>query len=194
VTRSAWWIPATAASLLLLAACTTNTTGSPTPSTTAPATTNTVAPRVAKPLDASGFIKNVCSTLTSNQLAALNMPNPSGDVLPDEGDPLCSWSDLTTNISFGISWMPTMTGGLSDVYARAYGFGYWDPTAVDGYPAVYAGIGKNDRAGGDCEINVAVNDHLYFLAHYIGNHQLGTRSCDLAKQAATDVIHNLGGA
>jgi hypothetical protein len=194
MTRMTWWIALTAANMLLLAGCTTNATGSPSPSTTDPATTSTTAPRVATPLDASRFIKNVCSTLTTSQLAALGMPSPHADVLPNEGDPLCSWTDLTTNISFGLTWTATATDGLSNLYARAYGFGYWAPTTIDGYPAVYAGIGENDRTNGDCVINVGVNDHLFFIAEYDSNHQMGTRSCELAKQSAADVIHNLGGA
>jgi hypothetical protein len=82
---------------------------------------------------------------------------------------------------------------LSDLYAKSDTIAYWQPTTVTGYPAAYGDVISDGRTQGDCVINVAVNDHLYFDSEFT-NPLNASQSCALAKRAAADVIRNLGGS
>jgi hypothetical protein len=96
-----------------------------------------------------------------------------------------------------ISWESADTDGLSHIYklqANTPGGyeGYWNPTTVGSYPAVYADI-ADDRSSGHCSLNVAVSDTLFFIAQaqYTDN---PSQACLMAAKAAADVVKNLGGS
>lgn len=188
-----------------LAGC--STTGQPQPanpatvSGTGPATTSAAspaasgaaadgAPAVPHPLDAGAILKNPCSALTAGQLSALGVGGTEPTNNTDPTGPGCAWmakSLLTVNVG----WIPANTHGLSDLYQKQQSMAYWRPAQVDGYPAVFADAAPQQDNG--CLLNTAVNDHLYFLAGAQGATS-NDQACVLARQAAVDVIKNLGGS
>lgn len=173
----------------VLAGCSSGAnTGAPrtTPSTSAAASG---APRVAHPLDASKMLQDPCSSLTTSDLTGLGIDNPTGKPRQTDYGPLCTWSSLD---GVGITWEKVNTNGLSDLYQQKSSAAYWIPITVSGYPAVFADTVSDSRPHGDCEINVGVNDHLYFFADYQAGP--GNDACPKARQAAADVIRNLGGS
>jgi len=102
----------------------------------------------------------------------------------------CIWQGISGG-GLAISWETVDTNGLSDFYTLKSDQAYFEPTTVDGYPAVYADA-SDYRPSGQCAINVGANDHLFFFVNiHSSNH---SQACNLAQQAASDVIKNLGGA
>jgi hypothetical protein len=102
----------------------------------------------------------------------------------------CGWTADAGAGTVGIDWNPTVTDGLSDLYAKSSTIAYWQPITVDGYPAAFGDAISDGRSQGDCVLNVAVNDHSFFTASY-AYPPIGSGSCDVAKQAASDVLRNL---
>jgi len=89
--------------------------------------------------------------------------------------------------------MVPSTTGLSSLYAQKANQAYFNETSVAGYPAVFADVGDL-RSQGTCVLNTAVSDSLYFMIQFsVSDSSLISQSCNLAQQAATDVIKNLGG-
>lgn len=184
-----------------LAGCTsTSGTGStPTPATSTtqnlPASTTGSAPKapaVAHPLDTTKIMSQPCTALTSSDVSGLNIVNGSGKPDSDNNGSQCSWAgDSGGTVSIG--WVTTNKNGLSDLYAKSSTMAYWQPTTVSGYPAAYGDALSDGRAQGDCVINTAVSDELYFIAQ-VDTPQNASQSCTLAEQAAGDVIRNLGGS
>jgi hypothetical protein len=190
---------ASATLVVLLPGCSSGVggTASPTashPNSSATSPVSTVAPKVSKPLDPSKFVAAPCSSLTAGQLAGIRLPGAHSTVEYGEGNPICSYGVDTTGDGLGVSWMIKLPNGLSGLYAQKDGQGYWIPTTIDGYPAVWTDI-ADLRAQGDCSISVAVNDHVFLISEWSSGHaSVGQESCALAKQGAVDLIHNLGGA
>jgi hypothetical protein len=184
-----------------LAGCTSGTSGAPTAAPTssgtsasAPSTGNGAggAPRVAHPLDASKLITQPCVALTAADVTGLNIVNAISKPVSDANGSQCTWSgDSGGGVSIG--WVTTNTNGLADLYSKSSTIAYWQPTTVAGYPAAYGDALSDGRSQGDCVINTAVSDKLYFGAQFDNPLNPG-KSCALAAQAATDVIKNLGGS
>ncbi len=193
---------ALAATSVVLAGCSYGTPGQAEPTTTsdpasgAPVQTSispSRAPRVANPLDASRFISDPCSSLTSADVIGLGVLNSiNGGGGRNAGGVGCDWTGSPGG-SVSIGWETADTGGLSDLYAKSDTIAYWQPVTVDGYPAAYGDVISDGRALGDCELSVAVNDHLFFMSSF-DNPANANQSCALAKQAAADVIRNLRGS
>jgi uncharacterized protein DUF3558 len=185
----------TVATAVLLVGCSATTTGTPAPTTNTGAPTSSGrVPKVAKPLNANSLSAAPCSSLTAPQLAGLGLPTVhSGDNASITGAAICSWTDDTTINSISISWETGLGNGLSTVYSEQAQQGYWQPTTVDGYPAVFADL-ADLRPKGTCAINVGVSDQLSFVSKYLSSPTTGSKSCQFAEQAAADVIKNLGGA
>lgn len=212
VRRNAVWpLIDLAAAAVLLAACSSSTGGVATPTPTSSTAESpspgglttrgstrdsddvTQAPTVVTALNASPFVAHPCAALTTSQLAGITLTNLH--ILPDNaaGNPLCAWADETTGDSVGVTWMSATTQGLSQVYAQRVSQGYFTPTTVDQYPAVYADF-ADLRAQGTCSLNVGVSNTLYFIAKYDSEHTATRQqACQLIAQVATDVITNLGG-
>jgi hypothetical protein len=187
-----------AAAVVLLAGCNSSTTGAAAPRTGASVTSGSAsgdpAPKVAKPLNAASLTAAPCTSLTTAQLGQIGLPTVQhGDNASITGVAICSWTDDTTINSIGISWQTGLGNGLSTIYSEKSQLGYWQPTVVDGYPAVFADLGDL-RPKGDCSINVGISDQLSFISKYLSSPTTGSKSCQFAEQAAADVIKNLGGA
>lgn len=192
--------------LLLVTGCSSGTPGQAQPSSTGGASTTTTtqggssssggpsqAPKVASPLNATRFVNDSCAALTSADLAGLQLVNPiNGGSHRNAGGVQCTWTGSPGG-SVGVGWETANVDGLSDLYAQASTIAYWQPITVDGYPAAFGDPINDGRAQGDCVLHVGVTDHLYFDSSFNNPSNAG-QSCDLARQAASDVIRNLGGS
>lgn len=196
------------AAALVLAGCSSGAGGvpSPPPNTSGFSLANTSigspsngegvrrAPTVSDPLDASKFEANPCSALTADQLANISLTNLHSSPTSSVGDPLCTWSDETSSDSIGVTWMSTPGSGLSLDYSEKSSFAYFQPTMVGSYPAVFDDV-ADLRAQGTCALSVGVSNTLAFIAKYDSESAATkTQACQLAKQAASQVIKNLGGS
>lgn len=182
----------------LLAGCTSTANGTPTaaptpsgeePATTTPSEDNTDgAPRVEHPLDATRFIADPCAVLTSTQLATLDITTPgkpetTGAVAENAG-PMCTWIAGADHDNYNVGFLTGNKNGLSDTYRGSWG-GYFEPTTVGGYPAVFNDV-TDARDTGRCNLTVGVNDNLAFRTQLTTNR--GQKSCDGAAQLAEMVV------
>ena len=171
-------------------------TPSSTAATSATSAASSAAPKVTHPLDASKFVQAPCTALTTSDLAALALSHDlvsSADHNPD--GPGCNWTgdNNAQSSSISVGWLAGDKNGLSDLYTQKSGAPYWIPTTVSGYPAVFYDPNGDLRSQGSCVINVGVNDNLFFLASDDSAPD-GATACSRARQAAADVIKNLGGS
>jgi hypothetical protein len=152
------------------------------------------APRVANPLNATRFLPKPCEVLTPAQLQTLELPAPrksdTDSPLAKAAGPSCLWQNSDTRSTVGVALMSGNKNGLSDTYSvpERWAKGYFEPTEVDGYPAVFNDSG-DFRGQGDCQITVGITDTLAFSASESG--RLKERSCDRAKQVAAMVIQTI---
>lgn len=197
------------ATVATLAACSSGTGGFPTnspnpgsvdPSATSPDSPSTgsggaAAPQVSDPLDASKFIANPCSSVTASQLASISFTNYDSNRNVSAGNQLCTWGEAAGDgDSFGVTWMASPGTGLSLDYSEKSSLGYFQPTMVGNYPAVYDDF-ADLRARGTCTLSTGISNQLTFIVKYDSeNPATKSQACQLAKQLASDVINNLGGA
>jgi hypothetical protein len=86
-----------------------------------------------------------------------------------------------------VGFLTANKNGLSDTYRGKARFkGYFEPTEVDGYPAVFNDLGDY-RNDGTCNITVGISDTSEFRVG-VQYTKLGAKSCDRAKEAAAAVI------
>jgi hypothetical protein len=202
MTRRYVWMAILVVAAGLLTGCASTSPGSAQPTPIATTTDSTPsssstgsddqAPKVTKPLDASRFIQNTCSALSSADLAALGVngakATPGDDGVIGKG---CEWSGQDAGNAVGISWETGDVHGLSDLYSIKSEQKYWTVMTVSGYPAVESAP-NDERANGICDVEVGVSDTLYFISDFEARND-PSRACELAKQAAAAVIKNLGG-
>lgn len=123
-------------------------------------------PRVAHPLQTAEFSADpqaTCSVLTVAQVRALGIhlagqPKPSRD---PAGDPGCLWSDESSGLNIGVGFPAGKNIGLDNTYKlnQSGWFAYFEPTTIDGYPAVWA-AGADQRNNGECVLNIGIADNL----------------------------------
>jgi hypothetical protein len=187
---------------VVVVGCSSSTGGQATPTTSVPTVSSgdkapsgtgaaSSAPKVGQPLDASALVAKPCSSLTASNLADVDLTDALSGPDSDTNGSACSWAGEAGG-GINVSWETVNTHGLSDLYAKQSTFAYWQPTTVAGYPGVYADSVKDQRADGDCVLNVGVSDQLTFFVEY-DNPTEGTQACSLAGKAASDVIANLKG-
>lgn len=189
--------------LLAGTACTSPADGTPTPEPSSPPAEITTtpgeapadgAPQVTDPLDATRFLTEPCSVLSQNQLATFDVSRPgipttTGAVAEHSG-PYCSWhaaAELASTI--GVGFLTGNENGLSDTYRGRDQFGYFVPTTVEGYPAVFVD-GSDGRDSGRCNITVGISDQLAFRASEHGRLD-AQGSCDRARQVAAAALATL---
>ncbi|UJW34412.1 DUF3558 domain-containing protein [Saccharothrix sp. AJ9571] len=124
---------------------------------------HTKAPPVPRPLDAEKYVNDPCASLTATQQAEFNVT--SSRVNSDGRGSGCIWNVGDGSTSPGVSYLTSVDTGLSNLYALNdtgwWDRGYFEPTEVDGYPAVYVDL-TDLRAQGDCGLAVALSDRLFF--------------------------------
>jgi hypothetical protein len=184
---------------MVLAACSTSgngLSGSPTtasPTTGSSASGPTGAPHVGTPLATSKFQSNPCSSLTTAQLQQLGA-GTDGHTASSGLGPTCNWGGSTgtaaTPSTATVTYL-TAGSGLSSVYTSRSSYDYFQPTTVDGYPAVYALLVDN-RAHGECSVTVGVSDQLAVaIGLTVNSGQYRTDPCTPNTQLAADVISNI---
>ncbi|HEX6359726.1 DUF3558 family protein [Actinophytocola sp.] len=185
------------AAIAAIAGCTTTANGTPqadpgsepprtstaeSTSSASPTSTKNEAPKVAVPLDASAFLAEPCTSLTSAQLSSFTV-NPPGRPHTEPG-PGCGWFGAAQSVA--VSWLLGNEGGLSDTYRGRELEAYFEPTMVEDYPGVFVDANDN-RATGHCGIVVGVSDTLAFYAT-VASRLDAEGSCALAKQVAAAAI------
>jgi Protein of unknown function (DUF3558) len=95
--------------------------------------------------------------------------------------------------SLAVGWAYD-TPGLGALYARRAKQAYFQPTAILGYPAVFAN--KEDfRATGHCVLSVGVADtRAFFVETNTHGEDAPPDPCETARRAATTVVRNLRAA
>ncbi|MGA6165912.1 DUF3558 domain-containing protein [Amycolatopsis magusensis] len=120
-------------------------------------------PKVQRPLDASKYLADPCASLTSTQQEAFNVT--SSRTNSDKTGTSCIWNVGSGSTSPGVTYSTAFTDGLSRLYGLNdigwWATGYFEPTEVDGYPAVYVSL-ADLRDEGDCNLVVGINDQLFF--------------------------------
>jgi hypothetical protein len=157
----------------------------PTSESSSPApTTSGDVPRVSDPLDATSFVAEPCTSLTTAQLAEFKVgagkPHGGDGVFP----PGCGWH--SDNGAISVAWLDENKNGLADTYRRRDVDPYFIETTVDGYPAVFTDF-VDDRAKGQCGIVVAVSDTMTFYA-LVSDGPVGDAACDMAKQVGSATL------
>lgn len=142
------------------------------------------APAVPEPLRID--VDDPCAALTPEQLSAMGITDPGVRGFHD-GDAECRWH-LATSPLHVVSLTPVASekAGLSDVYAGKKYQQYFEPTEIDGYPAVYAGV-LDQRSNGNCQLWVGVTDEL---AVDVATHFLETDPCPVAERVAAGMIEH----
>ncbi|WP_158880631.1 DUF3558 domain-containing protein [Amycolatopsis anabasis] len=210
IRKTCSWIPVAAVALLVLASCSrenpgkANPSGSASPSENGSASSQVVpgkddegrskAPVVQSPLDGSKFIADPCLSLTQSQLQRFEV-SQQGQRSEDQNGVGCRWrfgSEGAT--SAAVSYLPKVENGLSNLYAlNDSGFwrdGYFEPTEVEGYPAVYNSV-ADQRAQGSCGMAVGINDRLMFSV--LISDRPGRDVCKAAGNFATAVVQTIKG-
>ncbi len=142
---------------------------------------------VSEPLDESKFLGDPCSSLTSAQKSDLGIEQQGRQAV--EGG--CSW-----NFGPNSEWVVQLTyievaGGLANDYnknnAGAYKDGYFEPTEVAGYPAVFSNL--VDFRPETCDLNVGMNSGAIFHVTVRGDETKD--NCKAATNVAAEVIDTI---
>ncbi|WP_169515761.1 DUF3558 domain-containing protein [Amycolatopsis nigrescens] len=157
-----------------------------------PSTGNSKAPRVANPLDASKFATDPCTSLSQARLQNFGVQG-SGRPTQSEDGVGCGWTfGANGAIGAGVSYIPKVENGLNNAYAlndaNVYSKGYFVPTEVDGYPAVYNGL-VDQRAQGACEMAVGISDKSIFVVRLTD--RPGKDVCKAAANFAEAVVQTI---
>ncbi|WP_370947378.1 DUF3558 domain-containing protein [Amycolatopsis sp. cg5] len=178
-------------SLGLLAGCTAEPAPAPPPPPPStlkvgPPTSSTPAvdvPQVPKPLETGRFDKEPCAVLTAAQARSVYLL-----VKSELGQgATCQWRDAHLN---GVRITFTSGDGLRGTYTkRAPGTGYFEPTTISGFPAVYAGQ-ADQRNIGRCSMTIGLrNDEIMTVESDLGNASpVASGPCDVVKKAAEAAI------
>ncbi|TQJ04145.1 DUF3558 domain-containing protein [Amycolatopsis cihanbeyliensis] len=189
-----------ALSLVMLAGCDSGEAGQALPTSGAEVSTTqsepaggrefTKAPPVQDPLDASKYIQDPCSSLTESQQQEFNVTSSREN--SDEDNSRCRWNIGDGSTSPGVSYATGIEEGLDRLYALNdtghWDKGYFEPTEIAGYPAVYVEIVDN-RGPGDCNLAVAISDNLFFNST-VRTHGDGD-ACQAAENVAKAVIETI---
>ncbi len=150
------------------------------------------APKVQKPLDPTAMVGSPCTSLTMANVRNIGIGSAMAKTDKDTLGSGCTWAGESDGI-LNINWETINKRGLGDLYSNQSSFAYWISTTLGGYPGVYADPTSDERAAGDCLLNVGVNARLTFFIEYSDplEPDLG---CQTAATAAADVITNLKAA
>lgn len=181
---------------VLLAGCSAETSGTPAPTSApsepgAPSASGGVAPDVRTPLQPGRYLQQPCALLTSDQVNQLGVADDNGgdDSRSDPAGAQCGWTEAGTGL--GVVWESTNRGGLDDIYAQRDYLEYFEPTQVQGFPAVFASA-LDSRSTGDCVLHVGVNaQDVFFVKFKAPDPPLQDRSCQQARRAAGWVLDTL---
>jgi hypothetical protein len=189
------------AAIGVVAACSTGGQSGTGPSSGAPASTsagsssgNSGAPHVPVPLkNVDRIASTPCDSLSSDQIDKLGMVGPGRQTQLALG-PTCQWVSVanatnTMNIS-----VITDDRGLGNVYGKKSEHAYFEPTTIEGYPAVYASQ-IDDRSTGTCALWVGVTDQrMVHLETQLSAGPNRSNPCPVVERTAKAMIEHLKSA
>jgi hypothetical protein len=149
-------------------------------------------------LDASPMIKDPCSALTGPQIHKVIGAKPNEGTVQHAVGVTCVWHPASIDEprrSIGVHW-PSGDVGMDYLYRVKDRWQYFQPTSsVAGFPAVVTSQGNSRTAGGECVINVGVNEQQLFFAEFLAGATPppDLKPCAKARQAAKYVIQKLKG-
>ncbi|OZM73208.1 hypothetical protein CFN78_10075 [Amycolatopsis antarctica] len=159
-----------------------------------PSSGGTKAPAVQEPIDTAKYEGDACASLTNAQQQEFGV-NDAGRLqeFPGSDDTNCSWNTGANNdVTIGVTYNTSIDNGLSNLYeldeTGHWDAGYFEPTEVSGYPAVFQSI-NDDRPGGGCGLSVAVTDQVFFTSIIQG--RPGQDGCKAAENVAEAVIETI---
>ncbi|WIX80775.1 DUF3558 family protein [Amycolatopsis carbonis] len=98
------------------------------------------------PAPTQDLVSDPCSVLNAAEAAQVGLAYPGEQVTQTLVS--CNWTSSGSNQNFVHDTpLPQNSGGISDVYAQKSNQAYFEPTDVDGYPAVYADAQDGRKSG-----------------------------------------------
>lgn len=183
----------TVLAVLVLSGCNTNkqeaipttTTRPPLPTTTTTTTPLPSAPAVTNPLDASTFEEDPCTSLTEEQKQQFEISGVERTGLTATEGEACFFQREESDDTLLVVFASRTSNGLTYRYLEHdHGsWTYWQPTEVDGYPAV--AYGSTDTPS--CIFGVGLSDSLHFWV-------LGAKTditCTESRTVASTVLANI---
>jgi hypothetical protein len=157
-------------------------------------------PKVQNPLPASVLDGSPCdSALTTEQVTGfIGTPKAPDRQDTFETGPACTWFSVVSG-QISVYYATKTGGGLNLVYQNTKPqSSRWEPTQLQGYPAVaYTGSKTDDPSiTGSCLMSVGIRDNLTFgvgLALGDSARKRGVDSCEGVKEVANIVLTNLKG-
>jgi len=211
-TPRTWLVAAVAAASLTLPTACGSDPPTPPPSTTPTATSDTepsttspgLAPPVQNPLEIDEFTDNPCASLTAPQLGEFDLA-PGKKEEPDnvgQASDNCTYlarKHPTSRLIVYVNYFPDVSNGLNFRYEEHEGGRWpsWQPTEVDGYPAVIFSPKDTTPEPSICDLDVGVSDSSFFnvRANYYGRvGYSGQDTCAMTKDIALAVLTNLEAA
>lgn len=185
--------------LLVAGGCTQTSDGNPgatnappdsSASASSTAAGSNTAPAITNPLDVSKFVANPCLSITPDQTTDLTISAQSKPLDIETGK-ACSWPygpNLDRDIV--VTYItPDAKDGLQNLYnlnaAAGYSNGYFEPTNIGGYPALYEDL-SDTRQKGRCQLAVGINPQVFFTV--LNRGQSNTDLCKGAAKVANDVV------
>lgn len=190
--------------ILAVSGCTQTGDGTPTSNgTPSPITTpassgastgaSASSPAVTNPLDVSKFMVDPCASITSTQASNLTI-SPQGRRVDIQTGQACDWL-YGPNLEWDAAVtyiVPDAKNGLQNLYnleaTIGHQGGYFEPTTIDGYPAVYEDV-SDGRQNGDCQLSVGVNEQVFFSV--LNRGPKNTDLCKGAAKVATAVVETI---
>jgi hypothetical protein len=140
---------------------------------------------VANPLDASSFVADPCASLSEAQRHEYSITSAERSTLPTGGETCYFARTPVDSLLVVFSNDPNGLNSLYTRYAHESGF-HWQPTKLDGYPAVVFG----EKANPDCTFAVGISDSLYFWVKA----SYDDETCTTSKPVASTVLANIKAA
>lgn len=208
--RPAGAVLAAAIAGLMLASCGSETAGEATgggdptaPGTSASAAspsspagdTGGQAPRVSDPVDVAPLRQDPCAALSNAQTQERNLEQGESEPMSD-GSPTCIYHYADGSGSqVRFVQVRDFANGLDDVYARADALAVFEPTEVEGHPAVVTQTHQDDRDEGFCDLQVGLTDEyvVSLMAQVAEGSDDYPQGCEVTEVLAADMIHNLRG-
>ncbi|WP_235079522.1 DUF3558 domain-containing protein [Amycolatopsis orientalis] len=148
------------------------------------------APKVATPLKIDKFLSDPCGMLTSTQLSSLQLSK--AEAHSESTGIRCSWrfSDGYTAVS--ATFLTTVKDGLTNTYRQhATGYyrdGYFEPTVVNGFPAVMANTADRRKEGqASLIVGLSDQDEMLVLIQGVPGSNATTAATNVAKAVLSTV-------
>jgi Protein of unknown function (DUF3558) len=158
--------------------------------------TVTSVPSVMDPLSVEKIQNDMCSGLTTEQLAPYLGPirkqEPDKDVA---GTPLCGWYPSDGSMADATLYADSTAHGVADLNERKLGDNFFEKIPpVAGYPAVRRSARPDGPQRGDCTTIVAVSDRAtiaVFATAVTNSYQYYMSMCTVSDKLAEAAVGNL---